>query len=353
MAGMPLRFPNPGSDIGRLVNTYRLIYRDMAGGKPFEIDDISAVLTAHLQASSSGAVGSEALARSQNADRSRDPLYNQSKMYTEIFRMLGWLRPAGLRSTFNTTLLGDLIAEDWAAQPDLVAGLLRECLLAVTFPNPATDNVGVVSLRPFRWLMLLAGELDGVITRHGMILGLLLVTDDQQPGEFEAALERVSAVRGSLVRLAASIRRAATGIGIQVNTLENYTRFPVGVLSSPMLGWGSSERVSGIYERPARAIVLTPRGRSTAERMRASVDVRESALEAYPIEERAQFAVYGYYAMLIRSGLDPTRVASDLDAAEIGARRILQDLGVGTPDALLYSPIQQAGSDVLALADSR
>ncbi len=64
---MPLRFPNPGSDISRMLNSYRLIHREL-GGAPFDLDAISEVLTRYFQASSSGAVGADALARSQNDD---------------------------------------------------------------------------------------------------------------------------------------------------------------------------------------------------------------------------------------------------------------------------------------------
>ena len=130
---MPLRFPNPGSDISRLVHIYRLVYAGTKGQPTFDLDEMSRILTAHLQASSRGAVGAEALSRSSEDDRSRDPLYNQSKSYSEVFRMLGWLRPGNQRLAFTSTLLGDLIAEDFAGRNDLTNGLFRECLLAMHF----------------------------------------------------------------------------------------------------------------------------------------------------------------------------------------------------------------------------
>jgi hypothetical protein len=71
------------------------------------------VMTEHFQASSLGAVGATARSRSTEIDRSRDPLYNQLKMYSEVYRMLGWLRPAGRRLEFTTTILGDQVAVDF------------------------------------------------------------------------------------------------------------------------------------------------------------------------------------------------------------------------------------------------
>lgn len=351
---MPLRFPNPGSDVSRLIHIYRLVYEGTKGQASFDLDEMSRILTTHLQASSRGAVGAEALSRSSETDRSRDPLYNQSKSYSEVFRMLGWLRPGNRRLAFRTTLLGDLIAEDFKSRHDLTIGLLRECLLAITFPNPATDNVGITNHRPLRWLLLLAAELDGVITRHEMIIGMLAVTDDLQAGAFEAAVERVRRVRGSRAALLEAVGDEAARSHITVVTLENYTRFPVGVLKSPELAWGTSQRVHDLYERPSEALRLTALGRAAAEQLRIAADIREFALESYSIDTRAAFANYGYYCMLLRSGLDYSEVADDLTFARAGCNAVLSDFGISDdPSDLLYSPIQQADDAILAEAQDQ
>ena len=219
------------------------------------------------------------------------------------------------------------------------------------FPNPATDNVGIVNHRPFRWLLLLMAELDGVITRHEMIVGLLAVTDDLQPDAFSAAVERVRRARGRRAAILDAVKEEADRSHIQVVTLENYTRFPVGVFKSSDIGWGTSQRVRGLYERPTEALSLTTLGLTTAEALRAAVDVREAALESYSLDERAAFANYGYYAMLLRAGVDYSEIGDDLTTAERGCRRIMADLDISDePSALLYSPIQQAPAAVLAKA---
>jgi hypothetical protein len=331
-----------------MVKTYQIIHRQ-TGADSFDLDMISRILTAHFQASSTGAVGAEALARSHNKDRSRDPLYNQSKMYSELFRMLGWLRPPlGRRLEFRNTFLGDLIAEDWVERQDLVDGLLRESLLAITFPNPAAENIGVTNQRPFRWLLLLTAQLNELITRHEMILGMLTVLDDQDEGALNAAVDRVLSVRGNQAELETALQEAARAARTQLNTLWNYTRFPVGVMKSARVGWGTAERVTGLYERPVSALKLSALGLATAERAEAAVDVRESALVKYTFAERVQFAVFAYFAMLIRAGLEETDVEGDLVAARRGAARILSDLSITTPSGLIYSPFQQAADDVIA-----
>jgi hypothetical protein len=52
------------------------------------------------------------------------------KMYSEVYRMLGWLRPASKRRKFTTTILGDQIAEDFFGRNDLIYGLLRQYLIS-------------------------------------------------------------------------------------------------------------------------------------------------------------------------------------------------------------------------------
>lgn len=351
---MPLRFPNPGSDMKRLVQIYRIVHKGTRGSAQFDLDEMSGILTAALQASSSGAVGATALERSNRPDRSRDPLYNQSKMYSEVFRMLGWMRPAGnKRLLFQTTLLGDELAEEFAADVALTRGLFRESVLGICFPNPATNNVGVVNQRPFKWLLRLMAELDGVITRHEMILGLLAVTDDLAPNAFDDALDRVKSVRGKKSRLMRAVNDEAKRSGITLNTLENYTRFPVGVMKAPEIGWGCSRSIKGLYERPATGLVLSEAGQEAAQWARNARDLREGSLAGYSIEERAAFATRSFCGMLIRAGISPDAVEDQLNDASESSAEIIRELGLSDdPRDVLYSPEQQAPDEVLILARS-
>ena len=84
-----LRFPNPGSHIDSFIKIYKELFDALSEAPFFTLDDISRTLVERNLATSSGFMGQEALTRSTREDRSRDPLYNQSKMYAELFRMLG------------------------------------------------------------------------------------------------------------------------------------------------------------------------------------------------------------------------------------------------------------------------
>lgn len=350
MAGMVLRIPNPGSSLPRLINTFRLIHRESEGDS-FDLDRFSRVLTDNFQASSQGAVGKEALSRSTRADRARDPLFNESKMYSEVLRMLGWIRPAGRKSEFRATFLGDLIA-DSDADPELTYGLVRECLLSVTFPNPLTNNIGVTNQRPFRWLLLLTAALGGKITGDEMVLGILNVIDDRSDGAFNSATAAVSSVRGSREDLCAALKAIADANKIQVNTLKNYTRVPVAVLKSPQIGWGTSRRMGGLYEKPVQTLCLTTAGAAAADRLQGAIDIREPDLAGYPLNARAAFANYAYFAMLLRAGLEEAEIERDLTYWADASSEIRSGLGVSDPYGLVYSPFQQADDELLTEAGS-
>ena len=126
-----LRFPNPGSTIENFVNVYGAAYQRL-NGRVVDLDDIIAAAVAANRATSSGYVGSEAIVRSKRADRALDPLFNQLKMYAELFRTLGWLHPTP-ESTLNFTFT--LLGEQVVAASRNYGPLLEECVLGGQTPR--------------------------------------------------------------------------------------------------------------------------------------------------------------------------------------------------------------------------
>jgi hypothetical protein len=107
---------------------------------------------------------------------------------------------------------------------------------------------------------------------------------------------------------------------------------------------------SGIYDKPVDSRQLTVLGHAAAEWLNAARDVREADLESFSLDERAHFANYSYYAMLLRSGVDPGEVRDYLNEAATGCRAVLEALEIADPNELLYSPFQQASDEVIARA---
>jgi len=123
-----IRIPNPGSDLNMAVYIFRDLYRDLGNATDFDLDDFTKAMIARNNVTSQGAVGAEALRRSTREDRSRDPLYNQSKMYAELFRTLGLLQSTSSALRFAFSLLGEHVAR--AEHPDR---LVRECFLGLAY----------------------------------------------------------------------------------------------------------------------------------------------------------------------------------------------------------------------------
>jgi hypothetical protein len=120
-------------------------------------------------AASSGHVGEQALALSTRADRSRDPLYNQSKMYAELFRTLGWMVSDDPNNAlhFRFTMLGDHAA---VADVDPKA-IFEESVLGINYPNHILAIKGTEASRVFSTILRVANRLDGHICRDEIILG--------------------------------------------------------------------------------------------------------------------------------------------------------------------------------------
>jgi len=352
-----LRFPNPGSDIDRMAHVFALVAIASEGTDPFGLDFMTEVVISEGQASSQGAQGAMALARSRRDDRSRDPLYNQLKMYSEIYRMLGWMRPTPeSRLTFETTLLGEALAFDTEGNRRLRFGIIRESLIALTYPNMTTENIGVKSQRPFVWLLQLAANLGGLITRHEMILGLLAQVDDQKPRALANAVTQIEELRQQPVSAAIeSAADFAAKEGVQLNSLENYTRFPVGVLSSAPIGWGAPISTRDLYRgsKAVKAIQLTQRGIETAGQMEQKVFVRSEDLGLFSLEERADLASLAYYVILKRAGFADPIVDEELTRYSQQASVSLTRLGVSNPMELIFSPFTQETDEVLSLAQER
>lgn len=164
-----IRFPNPGSDIPTFIHIFQTLYTYLSDYKVFTLDDMSQTLTKMNLAASSGYVGEQALKLSTRKDRSRDPLYNQSKMYAELYRSLGWITSSEEKALlFSFTLLGEHMA---AAKID-PKSIFEESVLGINYPNQVIDNKNENASRTFSTILLTAYELDGYICRDEIIVGL-------------------------------------------------------------------------------------------------------------------------------------------------------------------------------------
>lgn len=349
-----LRFPNSQSDLDRLVRQMTLVAEKYPNASDaFSLDDIRDVLASQSQISSSGASGALAVTRSTRADRSRDPLYNQVKMMSEIYRMFGWMRSiVDNRLDFRMTHLGLTLALDSSSMGiECRNGLIRESILGVVFPNETTTNVGVSNQRPFSWLLRLARKLDGFISRDEIIVGLLGTIDDLVPGELESVATKLKSARET-GQTAVLVEQLANENKIQVNTLQNYTRLPIGILSSELIGWAiASKRNFKGFRSPVRGFELTAYGKAVSDDLEHSFDLRLARVLSLSDDDRALLADFSFYSMLENAGVPNEVIKDEIARLRSGGHRILTTLGFITDQKLLFNPELQETDSILARLD--
>lgn len=344
-----LRLPNPKGNIDSFVAAYVALHAELSGHDDFNIDDGVAALIRRRMLSSSGAVGEEALRRSTRDDRSRDPLFNQVKMFSELYRLLGWLHSTSSKARFRCTQLGKYVA---LYDGDVRRALVEESLIGITLPSQHSENLGVVNQRPFALLLMLMSSLDDELTRDELILALYTIADDLRPGVTERRIALIRELRRerkysnvmSLLQQAAGRR--------QVNTLQNYTRFMIG--SMRRLGWTVTDRRLGPYNRSLVFDRLTPRGAQLAASVSGRTDIRTPHLTGASTDSRVKLCVAGFFGMLARAGvaLEPEHRAAAHDALESARADVAALATSGRFEDLQFSPYQQADAAALKRAET-
>lgn len=294
-----LRFPNPGSNIDGFIKIYKELYDALQGYAYFTLDDISKTLIERNLATSSGYMGKEALFRSTRKDRSLDPLYNQSKMYAELFRMLGWfqsLPDSNLK--YRTTYLGAHIASAYYDNKPL----FRESILGVAFPNNILENKGQFILRPFSTILLTMKSLDNTLCRDEMIVGPLSLINDRDGVSYTKMITNLKSIRGSFPKLLSALKSLSKQRGIAINTMWNYTRFPLSVLE--WSGWTQKERNRNFYGLPIVFHRLTAMGIKQVGEIETCIDLRASDFRKLEKGDRIKLARFCFFDMLGRAGFD-------------------------------------------------
>ncbi len=302
-----LRFPNPGSQIDSFIKIYKELFDALQNSPYFTLDDISKTLIERNLVTSSGFMGKEALSRSTREDRSRDPLYNQSKMYAELFRMLGWFQSLPDSSLkYRITYLGAHVV---AAYHD-VKPLFRESILGIAFPNNVLDNKGDFILRPFAAILLTMQDADDIICRDEMIIGPLSLTNDRASTNYSRMLKDLRSTRGSFAKLQSTLKKSSKQRGISINTMRNYTRFPLAVLE--WSGWTQKERNRNTYDVPIVFHRLTAIGKEQAKEIANYIDLRAIDFKSLKKEDKIRLSRFCFFDMLKRAEFDLSPINTEI-----------------------------------------
>jgi hypothetical protein len=333
------RFPNPGSDINSFIRIYRELFKELNQKKFFTLDDISRVLVEKNLATSSGYMGRKALYRSTRDDRSRDPLYNQSKMYTELYKYLGWIHPySNVKLNFVFTYLGAHLAESKRDEKPLVI----ECLLGIVQPNRILDIRNSQRLRPFAAILRTMAALNGCLSRDEMIIGPLSLSDDRSQPQFNEMVNRIASLRGDIMLLRQEKHRLALRRSISSVTMGNYTRFPLAILR--WCDWAKIVKSNKLYSGvTVQFFQLTELGYQMFKQINAAKDIRGDDLDLLPKEAQEHILKYAFYQMLYRAGFD---VSSEYELYNSGIDELSKGLIIEN-QAIIASPFQEIEPEYL------
>ena len=352
MAGI-FRFSNPASEISKLIQTYRSIYEHFSPltqqGHYFNHKEASEYMAKSGLASSQGAIGEAAVRRSRRSDTSRDPLYNQHKMYSEIFRMLGWYEPGSKRTNFNLPEYGYYIA---SSPSDTASKLLSINLLHIVSPNPLISVRGGNVLRPFPLILKLMEELDGRLSRDEMILTVLACKNDKVAGYEKSAAKRVRNLRAQSPE---ALKKAIDSLKVsaQINSddvLPNYTRFPIAALK--WTEWAEKKSIKDYYGGKALPFwEITNKGLDTLEYVKNAIDIRFQDLIDYDYDEQAAFCIWSNIYHLSKAGYDTSSMSDSIKKLKKISSNIFNDFGIEDDSNLLFFGYQEAPRDILRRGD--
>lgn len=317
------RIPNPGSDLDIFVRIFQELYELLKDRPDFDLDDMTLAMIQRNNVSSQGAIGEEALLRSTRTDRSRDPLYNQSKMYAELFRTLGWFQSTSSSLRFAFSWTGEHIAT--TKNPK---ALVIECLLGMAYPNEVLGVQSGQSIRIFSAILRTMAASDGRLSRDEMIIGPLNLPDDRSESSFLGMVELIKGCRTKKVSMPQVIASLSAARKISHVTMGNYTRFPIAAIQ--WAGWAVKRR--GSFE-------LTTAGSEMVHQLEQMQDVRLDNYQQIAAACKPAFIRFSAYRMLNRAGFDLAAVA-DIVAAD---RALLKSSGVIDDREILFSPFQQIG----------
>ena len=333
-----LRLPNPGSDIDHFIRIFQEIFESLNPSASFCLDDISSTLVQRNLATSCGFTGQRALLLSTRQDRSRDPLYNQSKMYSELFRVLGWIHPLKeKRLNFRFTYFGAHIV---VARQDPSA-IFEESALGIVYPNEILSVKGNQQLRPFATILRTLGALDGLLTRDELIIGPMCIDNDRDDGLFGNMIKEIQTLRDYPQTLDNKMKEIAAQRSISPNTMTNYTRFPLAVLR--WTGWTKDEINEVIYDKAVKFNKLTDKGYKALELVERSKDIRRSDLEQLDRATKNAIIRFSFYQMLERAGFDTSPVESRF----VQDKTLIAKYLDSTSRPMLFSPFQELSSDSL------
>lgn len=324
-----IRFRNPISDMGILIDNFKKMYIEFSNMDYFDLDNIAEFFAREQLASSSGYIGDEALKRSyQIKDDSRKSMKMQAKSYAELFRFLGWITSGEKALYFNFTYLGVHVA----LSGDGAKALFEQCLLGIEYPNHVLDVKFTDENKPFVNMLVFAKALDGKIHRDEILLGPMNLANGYDSKEINDKIEYLKGIRASknINILENEIQKLADTNGMQTNSVRNLTRFVISALE--FTGWFEKKNMK-LYGKSAPFLILTSKGYDTVASIEKSYNFRGENIDLK--KENSKFLTdIALLCMFRRANFE---VKKDLSNYEEILEKIKSETG---KEDFLFSPYQ-------------
>lgn len=314
-----------------MINIFKLLYANLSESHSFDLNNMADIMVTANVASSSGYIGVQALERSyEHKDTSRNPLYNQAKMYAEVYRFLGWIvsgEDAALR--FNFTFLGVHVATAGESS----GKLFEQCLLGISYPNKILDVKFRDINKPFVSIMKVISLADGEICRDEILIGPMNLSNGYNDEEIENTAARIKSLRSTkkYSSLESEINGLADSLGITTNTMKNYTRFVISALV--FCGW-LTKGYSNVYGSKKDFLVITPKGSELVTWLDKVASINGSTLQEQDQKIVNAVSKVGFLQMLKRADFI---VEEDLAAMSVEAEVLTEAFG---EREILFSPYQ-------------
>ena len=265
------RFPNPGSNIERLVDIFRDTFADYT--KSYSLDYVSYIMAQHKSASAVGSFGIEAFIKSQTKDKSRNSIYGQAKAYAETYRWLGWVYAENLSKMYVTPIGRLILDKEYNWFP-----IFKTCFLCWVTPNENIKSKSEYNGYPILNILNTAVKTDGKLSRDEMIVGPLNEKYERL-GSSAAYIDDIR--KGKL-----DINDELTQFGVSKNTLGNYTRIVIAGL-----------RFTKLMEKSGHYFLLTNEGKRIANKVIIDKVLKKNASNDEIISSFKRFLEYSQFVI--------------------------------------------------------
>lgn len=327
------RFPNPGSDINMFIEIFKRTFPILSTKKYFSLYDMELAMINNYLVSSEGFTGMRAFEKSLREDSSRDPIYNQAKMYAELYRMLGWYSSSKEKNLiFTITELGRYIACNDISNESC----FQECIIGMADENEVIEKKDGLEMRPFKYFLNVIHQLDDKICKLELIYGPYRYPDSN----FSNAIGDIKSVRGNFSSLLNKIKTFSSESKIAKNTMENYTRFPISTLE--YLNWIKKEKSASLYPGSKNMVImhLTEKGKNDINYYNNLIDIRINDFNELTDQMKTAVIRVSFYQQLKRMGIEQETIQYDIKE-EIKLIKSHFD----TDKELLFSPYQMLNND--------